>query len=171
MAFQDYNQYQLSARENVGFGDLTRADDDGQIAAAVANGGATEIVAELPAGLNTQLGRWFHGGVELSGGQWQRIALARAFMRRDADILILDEPTAALDIDAEGEVFARVRELAAGRTVFLISHRFANVRLADRIVVLVASGVVEDGDHARLMEADGLYAAMFRKQAAGYALT
>lgn len=170
VAFQDYNQYQLSARENVGFGDPARAGDGARIAAAVADGGASEIVAELPAGLDTRLGRWFHGGVELSGGQWQRIALARAFMRRDADILILDEPTAALDIDAEGEVFARVRELAAGRTVFLISHRFANVRLADRIVVLEASGVVEDGDHARLMAAGGLYAAMFHKQAAGYAL-
>jgi ABC-type multidrug transport system fused ATPase/permease subunit len=91
-------------------------------------------------------------------------------MRREADILVLDEPTAALDIDAEGEVFARVRELAEGRTVLLISHRFANVRLADRIVVLEASGVVEQGSHAALMAADGLYAAMFRKQARGYAL-
>jgi len=170
VVFQDYNQYQLTARENVGFGDPAHLADDAQVAAAVAGGGATEIVAALPAGLDTQLGRWFHGGVELSGGQWQRIALARAFMRRDADILVLDEPTAALDIDAEGEVFARVRELAAGRTVFLISHRFANVRMADRIIVLEASGVVEDGTHARLIAHGGLYAAMFHKQARGYAI-
>jgi ATP-binding cassette subfamily B protein len=170
VAFQDFNQYQVTARENVGFGDPAHMADDERVGAAVLRGGAAELVAGLPAGLETQLGRWFHGGVELSGGQWQRVALARAFMRREADILVLDEPTAALDIDAEGEVFARVRELAEGRTVLLISHRFANVRLADRIVVLEASGVVEQGSHAALMAADGLYAAMFRKQARGYAL-
>ena len=170
VVFQDFNQYQVTARENVGFGDPDHIGDHARIAEAVVRGGAAEIVAGLPAGLDTQLGRWFHGGVELSGGQWQRIALARAFMRQDADTLILDEPTAALDIDAEGEVFTRVRELARGRTLLLISHRFANVRLADRIVVLAASGVVEQGDHAALMAADGLYAAMFRKQASGYAL-
>ena len=170
VVFQDFNQYQVTARENVGFGDPEFIGDHERITAAVVRGGAAEIVAGLPAGLDTQLGRWFHGGVELSGGQWQRIALARAFMRQDADTLILDEPTAALDIDAEGEVFTRVRELARGRTLLLISHRFANVRLADRIVVLAASGVVEQGDHAALMVADGLYAAMFRKQASGYAL-
>jgi ATP-binding cassette subfamily B protein len=168
VAFQDYNQYQLTVRENVAFGDHARLGDEARVTAAIASGGASEIVADLPAGLDTQLGRWFSGGVELSGGQWQRIALARAFMRQQADILILDEPTAALDIDAEGEVFARVRELAAGRTLFLISHRFANVRMADRIVVLEASGVVEQGTHARLLAADGPYAAMFRKQAGGY---
>jgi len=170
VVFQDFNQYQVSVRENVGFGDPAHLGDDERIAAAVVRGGAAELVAGLPAGLETQLGRWFHGGVELSGGEWQRIALARAFMRHEADILVLDEPTAALDIDAEGEVFTRVRELAQGRTLLLISHRFANVRMADRIVVLEASGVVEDGDHAALMAADGLYAAMFRKQASGYAL-
>jgi ATP-binding cassette subfamily B protein len=170
VAFQDFNQYQLTARENVGFGDPPRVADDLRVTAAVARGGASDVVAALPSGLETQLGRWFHGGVDLSGGQWQRVALARAFMRQDADILVLDEPTAALDIDAEGEVFTRVRELARGRTVLLVSHRYANVRMADRILVLETSGVVEDGDHAALMAADGLYAAMFRKQARGYAL-
>ena len=168
VVFQDYNQYQVTARENVGFGDPGRVEDTARVAAAVERGGAAEIVAGLPAGLETQLGRWFDGGVELSGGQWQRVALARAFMREEADVLVLDEPTAALDVDAEREVFARVRELAAGRTLLLISHRFANVRTADRIVVLEASGVVEAGTHAALMAADGLYAAMFRKQASGY---
>lgn len=169
VVFQDFNQYQLSARENVGFGSPDHIGDDGRIAAAIEGGGASEVIDELPQGLRTQLGRWFHGGVDLSGGQWQRIAVARAFMRREADILILDEPTAALDIDAEAEVFERVRTLGSGRTSILISHRFANVRLADRVIVLEASGVLEDGTHEELMARDGVYAAMFRKQARGYA--
>lgn len=169
VVFQDYNQYQLSAAENVGYGDHARMAERGEIERAVEEGGAGALVAGLPAGLDTQLGRWFPGGVELSGGQWQRVALARAFMRRDADVLVLDEPTAALDVDAEAEVFGRVRALAAGRTVVLISHRFANVRMADRIVVLARSGVVEAGSHAQLMARDGVYAGMFRRQASGYA--
>lgn len=169
VVFQDFNHYQLSARENVGYGDPSHLDDRARIERAVDEGGAGTLIDSLPAGLETQLGRWFPGGVDLSGGQWQRIALARAFMRTDADVLVLDEPTAALDVDAEAEVFERVRALSAGRTLLLISHRFANVRLADRIVVLEKSGVVEAGTHASLMVEDGLYAAMFRKQAKGYA--
>jgi ATP-binding cassette subfamily B protein len=169
VVFQDFNQYQLSARENVGFGSPVHLDDGARVHEAVAEGGAAELIAELPAGIDTQLGRWFHGGVDLSGGQWQRIALARAFMRRESDVLVLDEPTAALDIDAEGEMFERVRELARGRTLVLISHRFANVRMADRVVVLEQSGVVEDGTHDELMACEGVYAQMFRKQARGYA--
>jgi ATP-binding cassette subfamily B protein len=169
VVFQDFNQYQLSARENVGFGSPAHVGDRARVHAAVDEGGATELVDSLPAGIDTQLGRWFPGGVDLSGGQWQRIALARAFMRRESDILVLDEPTAALDIDAEGEVFERVRALAQGRTLVLISHRFANVRMADRVVVLERSGVVEDGSHDDLMALDGVYAEMFRKQARGYA--
>ncbi|HVI03805.1 MAG TPA: ABC transporter ATP-binding protein, partial [Enhygromyxa sp.] len=169
VVFQDYNQYQLSARENVGFGSAAHLDDHARVDAAIEHGGASELVAALPHGVRTQLGRWFQGGVDLSGGQWQRIALARAFMRRESDILVLDEPTAALDIDAEGEVFERVRKLAERRTLILISHRFANVRMADRIVVLERSGVIEDGTHAQLLARDGVYAAMFRKQARGYA--
>ena len=169
VVFQDYNQYQVSAGENVAFGDPGALDDRARIDAAVDRGGARAIVDALPRGLDTQLGRWFQGGVDLSGGQWQRIALARAFMRQGADILVLDEPTAALDIDAEAEVFARVRHLAAGRTLLLISHRVANVRMADRIVVLEASGVVEEGTHAELVARGGVYADMFQKQARGYA--
>lgn len=169
VVFQDYNQYQLSARENVGFGSPAHAENLPRVEDAVERGGASELIAALPQGLRTQLGRWFQGGVDLSGGQWQRIALARAFMRRQAELLVLDEPTAALDIDAEAEVFERVRELAEGRTLILISHRFANVRTADRIVVLEQSGVIEDGSHEQLLARGGVYAAMFRKQARGYA--
>jgi len=169
VVFQDFNQYQFTAGENVGYGRMELANDAAEIARAVDDGGARTVIEGLPAGLATQLGRWFPGGVELSGGEWQRVALARAFMRRAADVLVLDEPTAALDVEAEAEVFARVRSLAAGRTVLLISHRFANVRLADRIVVLARRGVVEAGSHAELMALDGHYAAMFRKQAQGYA--
>lgn len=169
IAFQDFNQYQLDARENVAFGSVQHIDDDERIRRAVSQGGAGEIVAALPSGIDTQLGRWFPGGVELSGGQWQRIALARAFMRKDADVLVLDEPTAALDIDAEAEVFERVRTLSQGKTLLLISHRFANVRAAARIVVLDKHGIHEDGTHDELMARHGMYADMFNKQAQGYA--
>ncbi|MBK9264114.1 MAG: ABC transporter ATP-binding protein [Polyangiaceae bacterium] len=168
VVFQDFNQYQLTARENIAFGSVAHIDDDERIRDAVSRGGATTIVDNLPGALDTQLGRWFTGGVELSGGQWQRLALARAFMRKEADVLVLDEPTAALDIDAEAEVFERVRNLSDGKTLLLISHRFANVRMADRIVVLDKQGIREDGTHAELMEKGGMYAEMFRKQAKGY---
>jgi ATP-binding cassette, subfamily B, bacterial len=169
VVFQDFNQYQLEARENVGFGSPAHVDDEARVAAAIDEGGARELIDQLPQGLRTPLGRWFQGGADLSGGQWQRVALARAFMRREADVLVLDEPTAALDIDGEAEVFERVRALADGRTLILISHRFANVRLADRVIVLEASGVIEDGTHEQLIRREGVYAAMFRKQARGYA--
>ncbi len=166
--FQDFNQYQLSARDNVAYGDPSHAKDDARVQKAVEQGGASEVIAALPEGINTQLGRWFDKGIDLSGGQWQRMALARAFMRQDADVLVLDEPTAALDVDAEAEVFERVRDLARGRTVILISHRFPTVRQADCIVVLEKSGVLETGTHAELLARGGLYATMFRKQAQGY---
>lgn len=169
VAFQDFNQYQLTARENVGFGSVDQRTNDARIHEAIKRGGANDIVNGLPSGMDTQLGRWFAGGVELSGGQWQRLALARAFMRKEADVIVLDEPTAALDIEAEAEVFQRVRDMAEGKTVLLISHRFANVRMADRIVVLDKQGIREDGTHDKLMTQNDMYAHLFRKQAQGYA--
>ena len=166
--FQDFNEYQLALRENVAFGSVDHLDDELRVGRAVEQGGAKELVATLSGGLDAQLGRWFSGGVELSGGQWQKVALARAFMREEADILILDEPTAALDAEAEHAVFQRFRALAAGRTTILISHRFPTVRMADRILVLEAGRVIEDGSHAQLIAAGRRYAHLFGLQAAGY---
>jgi ATP-binding cassette subfamily B protein len=166
--FQDFNQYQLALRENVAFGSVEHLTDEPRVGRAIEQGGARELVAGLAAGLDTQLGRWFSAGVELSGGQWQKVALARAFMRDEADILILDEPTAALDAEAEHAVFQRFRALAAGRTTILISHRFPTVRMADRILVLEAGRVVEDGTHTELLAAGARYAHLFALQASGY---
>ena len=119
-------------------------------------------------GLETPLGRWFSGGLELSGGQWQKIALSRAFMREDADILVLDEPTAALDAEAEHAVFLRFRELTKGKTSIMISHRFPTVKMADRILVIERGHMVEEGTHAALVEKKGRYAQLFSLQAQGY---
>jgi ATP-binding cassette subfamily B protein len=166
--FQDFNQYQLLLRENVAFGSIEHLEDEVRVQRAVESGGAKDLVAGMGDGLDTQLGRWFKGGAELSGGQWQKVALARAFMREEADVLILDEPTAALDAEAEHAVFERFRTLTKGRTAILISHRFPTVRMADRILVLEGGRVIEDGSHAELLAADARYARMFKLQAAGY---
>ncbi|MDB4980461.1 MAG: transporter, ATP-binding/permease protein, partial [Myxococcales bacterium] len=143
-------------------------EDELRVKRAVDSGGAKDLIAGLGDGLETQLGRWFKDGAELSGGQWQKVALSRAFMREEADILILDEPTAALDAEAEHAVFERFRQLTAGRTAILISHRFPTVRMADRILVLEGGRVIEDGTHAELLAAGARYAELFTMQASGY---
>jgi ATP-binding cassette subfamily B protein len=166
--FQDFNQYQFRFRENVGFGSVEHVEDQPRLERAVDRGGADDVLRTLPAGLETPLGRWFKEGTELSGGQWQKVALARAFMREEADILVLDEPTAALDAEAEHAIFERFRQLARGRTTLLISHRFSTVRRADRIVVIEHGQIVEQGTHEELMALGGRYAHLFTLQAKGY---
>jgi ATP-binding cassette subfamily B protein len=165
--FQDFVQYFMAARVNIAVGDHERAGDLEAVVAAAVASGADPFLAGLPEGYETMLGRQFDGGHELSIGQWQRVALARAFFRA-APLLILDEPTAALDPRAEHELFERMRALAAGRTVLLISHRFSSVRSADRIFVLRQGRLEEQGSHADLMAAGGLYAELFGLQASAY---
>jgi ATP-binding cassette subfamily B protein/ATP-binding cassette subfamily C protein len=166
--FQDYVRYQFSAGENIGLGEPTHLHDRARVAAAAVQGGADALVAGLPQGYDTVLGGWFERGHELSAGQWQKLAVARAFMRPDAELLILDEPTAAIDAEAEHELFERFRQLAAGRAALVISHRFSTVRLADRIAVLHGGRLVELGSHRELLAQGGRYAHLFRLQARGY---
>ncbi|CAM2069710.1 ABC transporter ATP-binding protein [Sulfidibacter corallicola] len=166
--FQDFVRYQLSVGENIGVGDVTALEARDRWTEAAEKGMATPIVAAMEQGYDTQLGRWFKNGRELSGGQWQKIALSRAFMRRDADILILDEPTAAMDAQTEVDIFDRFRELTREQMALIISHRFSTVRLADTIIVMEHGEILEQGDHTSLLHHDGRYASLFQLQAAGY---
>ncbi len=166
--FQDFVQYQLTVGENIGVGDASGIDDPAQLEAAAEKGGAKEVIESLPKGYATQLGKWFDDGRELSLGQWQKIALARAFMRTTADVLVLDEPTASMDAEAEAKIFARFRQLAADKTTVLISHRFSTVRMADTIAVLHDGNIEELGSHDELVMKNGRYARLFTLQAQGY---
>lgn len=165
--FQDYVTYFFSAAENIGVGRLADIEDRPLIEDAAAKSGADTVIGGLPSGYDTTLGRWFDEGYQLSGGEWQKVALARAFMR-DAEILILDEPTASLDARAEYEIFARMQQLTEGKMALFISHRFSTVRLADRILVLEDGAIKEDGTHEELLALDKTYAELFNLQAAAY---
>ncbi len=165
--FQDFVKYHLPARENVGFGQIDQLDNEPRIIDAATRSGADSTIRALPQGYNTMLGKWFERGNDLSGGEWQKVALARAFMR-DAEVLVLDEPTASLDALNEYAIFQRFRELTDNKIALLISHRFSTVRMADRIVVLDEGQVIEAGTHAELLALGGEYAKLFTIQAEGY---
>jgi ATP-binding cassette subfamily B protein len=165
--FQDHVSYQATASENIGLGDLNSLEDRPRIEDAATRGGISDRISRLPRGFDSPLGRWFDEGVSLSGGEWQKIALARAFIR-DVPILVLDEPTSALDAQAEHDLFTRLRKLAEGRTTLYISHRFSTVRQADRILLLDLGQLVEQGSHEELMDLDGGYAELFTLQASAY---
>ena len=166
--FQDFARYQLMVGENIGAGDVRYFEDEVRWREAGEKGLAARTIESLPQGYRTALGKWFNQGRELSGGEWQKVALSRAFMRSQADILVLDEPTASMDAAAEATIYEHFRTLTKGRIAILISHRFSTVRMADQIVVLEDGRIVERGSHAELMQANGHYAHLFRLQARGY---
>ena len=166
--FQDFVRYQLIVGENIGAGDVREFENRERWVDAATEGKAAPFIDEMPGQSETQLGKWFKDGRELSGGQWQKIALSRAFMRKDADILVLDEPTAAMDAAAEAEVFEHFRSLMGRKIGIVISHRFSTVRMADEIIVLDQGHIVERGGHDVLMQKDGIYAKLFTLQARGY---
>ena len=165
--FQDFMRYEMTARENVAIGRIDQVDNLPLLKSAAAQSMANEVIERLPRDYDQMLGRRFENGVDLSGGEWQKVALARAYLR-DAQVLILDEPTAALDARSEFEVFQRFAELTAGKSALFISHRFSTVRMADRIIVLHKGRITEDGNHDALLNLGGLYAGMFEMQAASY---
>lgn len=166
--FQDFVRYQQTVGENIGAGDDRAYDDRYRWEVAADKGLAQPFITEMPETFDTQLGRWFRDGRELSLGQWQKIALSRAFMRQDADIVVLDEPTASMDAEAEVKVFERFREITAQRVAIVISHRFSTVRMADHIIVLDHGTIREQGTHAELLAKGGRYATLFHMQAKGY---
>jgi len=165
--FQDFVRYQFTAAENIGLGSPPHMEDRARVEEAARRAGALPLVQALPSGFDTVLGGWFEAGHEISAGQWQKLAVARAFMR-DAEVLVLDEPTASIDAEAEHELFQRFRDLAADRTAIVISHRFSTVRIADRIAVLHAGRLEELGTHRELLDRRGRYARLFSLQAQGY---
>jgi ATP-binding cassette subfamily B protein len=165
--FQDFMRYEMTARENIAVGRIEQIDNLALLQQSAQKSMADEVVAKLPSGYAQMLGRRFEGGVDLSGGEWQKVALARAYLR-DAQVLILDEPTSALDARSEYEVFQRFAELTTGKMALFISHRFSTVRMADRIVVLEHGKIAEEGDHDALTQLGGRYAEMFELQAASY---
>jgi len=165
--FQDFMRYEMTARENIAVGKIEEVMDLPVLKAAAEKSMADEVIARLPAGFEQMLGRRFEGGVDLSGGEWQKLALARAYLR-NSQLLVLDEPTAALDARSEYQVFQRFAELTAGKMALFISHRFSTVRMADRIVVLESGRIVEEGTHDKLTHMGGRYAEMFELQAASY---
>ncbi|MEA2117969.1 ABC transporter ATP-binding protein [Halovibrio sp. HP20-50] len=166
--FQDFVRYQLQVGENLGVGDTHAFNDQQRWQQAARHGMADDFITQMASGYQTQLGRWFKNGQELSGGQWQKIALSRAYMRENADIIVLDEPTAAMDAAAEAEVFYRFREHSRDKMAILISHRFSTVRSADIILVIDQGYIIERGTHEELLAAEGRYAKLFQLQAAGY---
>jgi ATP-binding cassette subfamily B protein len=174
-AFQDFYRFELAAQQSVGVGDLARLDDPQAASSAVARAGAEDVVERLELGLATQLGPSWSDGVDLSFGQWQKLALARGFMREEPLLLVLDEPTAALDAETEHALFERYAQAARtgavdehGRVMVLVSHRFSTVRMADLIVVLDGARVTEVGTHEELMRLGGQYASLYDTQAAAY---